>query len=101
MKELLSDEIQQYHLVHYFGNLYTIINFVHNESIVNRKFYTDIIRSQLSPYELLLLFYYGLSGKGKEELYPLVNSYSLLKNIDKMLLLDPRHENNYSDSAYL
>ena len=82
-----------------FGNLYTIINFVHNESIVDKKFYTDIIRSQLSPYELVLLFYYGLSGKSKEGFYPLVNSYSLLKDLNKSLLFDPDHDEIYSDSV--
>ena len=84
---------------YYFGNLYTIINFVHNESIVDKKFYTDIIRSQLSPHELVLLFYHGLNEKSKEGFYPLVNSYSLLKDLNKSLLFDPDHDEIYSDSV--
>ena len=84
---------------HYFGNLYTIINFVHNESIVDKKFYTDIIRSQLSPHELVLLFYHCLNEKSTEGFYPLVNSYSLLKDLNKSFLLDPDHDEIYSDSV--
>ena len=83
-----------------FGNLYTIINFVDKSQFDDKKFYSDIIRSQLSAYELVLLFYHGINKKDKEKFHPLVNSYSLLKNLDKSLLLDPRHENNYSDNAY-
>ena len=88
-----------YQINHYFGNLYTIINFVHNESIVDKKFYTDIIRSQLSPHELVLLFYHGLNEKSTEGFYPLVNSYSLLKDLNKSLLFDPNHDEIYSDSV--
>ena len=86
---------------HYFGNLYTIINCVDKSQFDDKRFYTDIIRSQLSPYELVLLFYYGLSEKGKEKFYPFVNTYSLLKNLNKDLLLDLAHNKKYSDSAYL
>ena len=76
----------QHQIDHYFGNLYTIINFVDKSQFDDKKFYSDIIRSQLSPYELVLLFYYGLSEKSKEGFYPLVNSYSLLKNLDKSFI---------------
>lgn len=94
---------------HYFRNLYRIIKLVdqtefysHSEleidpngktrnellaySLPNnntRYKYTSIIRSQLSDYELLWLFYNGLSKNGNEKFKPLIEKYSILKNLPK------------------
>lgn len=94
---------------HYFRNLYRIIKLVneyefhtHDEldCIVNpekyidrikyplanfntRYKYTSIVRAQLSDFELLWLFYNGLSQNGVELFKPLIEEYSLLKNIPK------------------
>jgi len=67
-------------LGHYYKNLYQIVRFVDNANISNKSNYTDIIRAQLSTNELLMLCIYCLSN-GKEEFKPLVEKYSLLKDI--------------------
>jgi len=73
-------EKRQSILGHYFTNLYQIVKFVDNANIKNKKEYTNILRAQLSRYELLLLYFNCLSKYG-EKFKPLVEDYSLLKNI--------------------
>lgn len=72
---------KQSFLGHYFRNLYHIVKFVDNSTIKNKKEYTNILRAQLSRYELLLLYFNCLSRYGKEKFKPLIEKYSLLKNI--------------------
>lgn len=74
-------EKRQSMLGHYFRNLYHIVKFVDNANIKNKKEYTNILRAQLSKYELLLLYFNCLSRNGSEKFKPLVEKYSLLKNI--------------------
>ena len=53
----------------------------------NSKYeYTKILRATLSRYELVLLFYNGLSLFGKDKLKPLIEKYSMLNNINEDLL---------------
>jgi hypothetical protein len=67
-------------LGHYFRNLYHIVKFVNNSNISNKREYTNILRAQLSVQELLLLHFNCLSQYGTK-FKPLVEEYSLLKNI--------------------
>jgi hypothetical protein len=68
---------------HYFRNLYHIIKYVHESRVSKKKkkFYTHLVRAQLSSHELLLLFYNCLSPLGNEKFKPLVERYSLLENM--------------------
>ncbi|MCD8418536.1 putative phage abortive infection protein [Tenacibaculum finnmarkense genomovar finnmarkense] len=74
---------------HYFRNLYRMVKLVDNSTFssnenedFNKKYeYTSIIRSQLSDYELLWLFYNCLSSNGIEKFKKLIEKYSLLKNV--------------------
>lgn len=74
---------------HYFRHLYTIIKFVDNAEVLSddKKYeYTSMVRATLSRYELIWLFYNGISSVGKEKFKPLIEKYSLLKNIREDLL---------------
>jgi hypothetical protein len=68
-------------LSHYFRNLYHIFKFVDTSSIKDKKFYTALVRAQLSSNELLLLIYNCLSPNGLEKFKPIIERYSLLKNV--------------------
>jgi hypothetical protein len=68
-------------LEQYFRNLYHIVNFVDMANISNKKDYINILRAQLSTEETLLLFFNCLSRFGNTKFKPLVEKYSLLKNI--------------------
>lgn len=72
---------RQRHLAHYFRHIYTMIKFINESSIENKKFYTNIIRAQLSNSELGLLFYNCLSAYGLKKFKPLVEKYSLFNNL--------------------
>lgn len=83
-----------YLLNQYFLNLHNIIKFVDKSSLTeeDKKFYTNIVRTQLSDSELILLFYNCLClDEAQEKFLPLVKQYKLLKHLDKTLLKDPAH----------
>lgn len=87
-------------LSHYFRTLYHIIKFVDQSDIVNKKQYASILRAQLSSYEQILLFYNCLHSNGREKFKPLIEKYSLLKNIDKDLIINKNHLDEYQSNAY-
>ena len=87
-------------LGHYFRNLYHIIKLVKYSDIVDKLKYTNLVRAQLSSYELLLLFYNCLSTNGKEKFKPLIEEFHLLKNMPKKELIYPQDIEQYSNSAY-
>lgn len=111
---------------HYFRNLYRIIKFVDTTEFISkseleidsnkiteadikkyndcnfliRYSYTSMIRAQLSDYELLWLFYNCLSENGVEFFKPLVEKYTLLKNMPKDKLSNIIWADEYDDSAF-
>lgn len=87
-------------LDHYFRQLYRLIKMVNdnnNLSIHEKYQYTSIVRSTLSQYELILLFYNGLSNKGVTKFKTLIEDYALLKNIRPELLAKPEDQHHYSE----
>jgi hypothetical protein len=90
---------------HYFRNLYHIVRFVHETEFLTasqKRLYTRLVRAQLSSYELVLLFYNCLAvGLGKEDFKPLVEEYSLLKNLPLSLLFDAQHKELFWPTAYV
>lgn len=93
-------EKHQSNLSHYFRTIYTIIKFVEDNKPENPKYYTNLIRAQLSTYEHLLLFYNCFSDYGEEKFKPLIIKYSLLDNMPTDELLNPEHKSFYPPEAY-
>jgi hypothetical protein len=88
---------------HYFRLLYRILKFVKTSPLIT-KFedeyeYTSILRATLSRYELVWLYYNGLTY-GKNKLKPLIERYAMLKNLRKDLLVDGVNCEEYAESAY-
>ena len=77
---------------HYFRLLYRIMKFVDTSSSIidaeTRHQYMAMLRGQLSRYELIWLYYNGLSNNGFEKLKPLIEKYAMLKNIRQELIVD-------------
>ncbi|MCU1717700.1 putative phage abortive infection protein [Pseudomonas sp. 5P_3.1_Bac2] len=72
----------------YFRTLYNIIKLIDaNFPIEQGRVYSNLLRAQLSRYELLLLLYNCLSSYG-DKLAPLVIKYSLLKHIETNQLVE-------------
>jgi hypothetical protein len=96
----------QHHIGHYFRNLFTIVSFIDSTKSVDPKAmddpkqFTNIVRAQLSSYELALLFYNCLAAWGREKFKPLVEKYALLENMDSSLLREARHKQLYEPSAF-
>jgi len=93
---------------HYLRHLYNIVKFVDNSTYPfhHKIIYLNLLRAQLSSYELLLLFYNCLSDDGNRRLKPLVEKYSILEAIpfddliSKKLDLEHEHESLYDEKAY-
>ena len=83
-------------LGHYFRNLYHTLKLIKEESIIeNKKRYSNLLRAQLSSYELGLLFYNCLGEYGNEKFYPLIEDFDFLKNLDRDLILNKDHFKEY------
>ena len=89
---------------HYFRLLYRILKFVHESPQIStfddEYQYTSMLRAVLSRYELVWLYYNGLSDYGVEKLKPLIERYAMLKNLRDDLLADGVDVGNYAESAY-
>lgn len=81
---------------HYFRHLYTILKFINKYDVPEEEKrimtdedlygYAKILRATLSRYELVWLFYNGLSLYGNRKLKPLIEKYCMLKNLREDLL---------------
>lgn len=85
---------------HYFRNLYHMIKFISESDIEGKKQYTNFVRAQLSSAELALLFYNCISLDEASKFKPLIEEYSLLKNVDKSLIFNEEHFVEYNERAF-
>lgn len=99
--EAYNESVWRTYLDHYFRHFYTILRFINETSafdyneqgnrdeeyeFTQKYHYATILRATLSRYELVLLFYNGLSIFGQEHLKPLLEKYSMLNNLNESLL---------------
>ena len=87
-------------LGHYFRLLYNIIKLVKQTDGVQKRFYTNLVRAQLSSAELKLIFYNCLSDWGREKFKPLVEEFSLLKTMPNDSLPADDLLHRYSPEAF-
>lgn len=86
-------------LDHYFRHLYRVIKYIDESKVINneQKYeYTSIVRSGLSQYELILLFYNCLSKHGKDKFKPLIENYALFNNLRTELLAKQEEQALYA-----
>lgn len=78
---------------HYFRFLYRILKFIQTSPLVTsfeeEYEYTCMLRAMLSRYELVWLYYNGLTY-GKDKLKPLIERYAMLNNLREDLLADKK-----------
>ncbi|MCM1142514.1 MAG: putative phage abortive infection protein, partial [Muribaculum sp.] len=91
---------------HYFRHLYRIFKFVAESPLIvkeeDRYEYASMARGQLSRYELIWLYYNGLSSYGRDKFKPLIERFAILKNLrDEMLVQDLKFEISYDARAFL
>ena len=88
---------------HYFRHLYHIYKFVDTSDLIEdseRYNYACIIRSQLSDYELVMMFYNCLTSNGRAKFKPLIEKYSVFNNIRFELLAKANDKEEYAQEAY-
>lgn len=93
-------KIHEREVGHYFRTLYNLIKFIDSTEGIDRHFYTNIVRAQLSSDEVTLLMYNCISEVGHEKFKPLVERYSLLKGLTELSLSETFVENVYSSKAF-
>lgn len=86
---------------HYFRNLYQIFLIIDESAkSINKYKYAKIVRAQLSSIELTLLFYNCLTTNGNQKFKPLIEKYSVLKQINKTLLWNTADTVAYKKTAF-
>lgn len=115
IKRIVNQEIENYNKYrklisrfdHYFRHLYRIFKYIDESDLIDEKEryeYASIVRSQLSDYELVMLFYNCLAQKdnGKEEnkFKPLIEKYAIFNNLREDLLAKEDHYKLYKDGVY-
>lgn len=94
---------------HYFRNLYRLLKTINeyifdseneiNNYLIQYK-YTSIVRSQLSDYELLWLYYNCLSSNGFHDFKPLIEKYTILKNVPLREIPNPESIDWYLETSF-
>ena len=96
---------------HYFRHLYRIFKYIKESELIDDKKdnddvdderyrYSCIVRSQLSDYELVMLFYNCISINGKDKFKPLIEDFAVFNNIRYELLVDSDDHKFYKKSAF-
>lgn len=97
------DKYYQHNLGSYHRNLYFILRMINVNEVISqdeKNFYVILIRAQLSRYELLILFYNGLSEYGYKDFKPLLEKYGIFKHLKKDDLVTPQDYDLYDKRAY-
>ncbi|MDF1668451.1 MAG: putative phage abortive infection protein [Roseovarius sp.] len=83
---------------HYFRFLYNFYRYI-DESGHTKKHHVKVLRSYISDYELLLLFYNGQTVAG-QNFCKYFEKYAVFDNLPCAKLMKPEHLTNYSTKAY-
>lgn len=110
IKNILNKRIDFYSQIkettlfdHYFRHLYRIFKYIKESDLIaeEEKYeYSCIVRSQLSDYELVMLFYNCISVNGKDKFKPLIEGFAVFNNIRSELLVDSDDRRFYEKSAF-
>lgn len=83
----------------YYRSLYNLFRFVSSARHADKKWLGSVVRSLVSDYELVILFYNCLSERGgKFKLF--ANEFAIFDNLDIGLLLDPLHALELDRAAF-
>lgn len=83
----------------YFRSLYSVFRFVYSCDHKDRAQFGLVVRSLLSDYELVVLFYNSLSERG-EKFKKYIYEFALFDNLEEDLLVRPDDINFFSFQAY-
>ncbi|WP_261840970.1 putative phage abortive infection protein [Aliamphritea ceti] len=79
------------YLSFYFRFLYNIYKLIDSTDGIDKKFYSNLIRAQISDQEMVILFYNCFTSQGKRfRKYAI--KYSIFDNLDENSLFAPEHK---------
>ncbi|SHM93641.1 Putative phage abortive infection protein [Chryseobacterium carnipullorum] len=101
IRSLIRDhfDLHKNQLSHYYRTLFSIISLIDSSPIVNKNIYINILTSQLSRTELMLLLYYGIYSDNESHLN-FIEKYSLLKDLDRSKLVYPSMTGAYTNQGW-
>lgn len=79
-------------ITNYMRLLYNLMKLIYRSGIdeEDQKFYSNIVRAQLSQAELVVIYYNCLAEWGRHKFKPIIEEYSLFKHLDPSdLVLGP------------
>lgn len=89
---------------HYFRHLYHIFKYIAESPLIrddDRQEYASMVRAQLSRYELIWLYYNGISEYGRDKFKPIIETFALLHNLrTDMLAHDINKFCSYASEAF-
>ncbi|MEZ9187629.1 putative phage abortive infection protein, partial [Vibrio splendidus] len=85
-------------LAHYFRFLYNIFKFIDESNIENKKFYSRLVRAQLSDQELILIYYNSFGPYGKKFQH-YIETFQLMDNLQKSYVIHESHMTLISDKV--
>lgn len=97
--DCFNESKQGRQLDHYFRQINSILQYIDDcdwMTYKNKEKYASILHSTFSAYELVWIYYYGLSPNGRETIKPLLEKYSMLRGVP-MNLLSLRKEDNFTE----
>mgnify|MGYP006425692757 CR=1 FL=1 len=89
---------QRIHFEHNFRSITTILKYINTSELPDKKEKVKILSSQLSEYEILLFFYYGLSDKCDSKLKKIIIDLEFFSYLPVSELLNDDHINEYNAS---
>lgn len=104
---LMSNEYKNYfqsraqNLSHYYRYIYNMFKIIYESDLSSddKKKYANILRAQLSNYELLMLFYNANFVHGRK-FKKYMNSYAILDNLPAEKLINKKHVAFYDKKAW-
>lgn len=109
-ESLYSDDINGHYLKfhklyghmvgHYFRNIYQILKYIDSSTVEDKKFYSNLLRAQLSDYELGLLFYNCLSDLGNEKFKPLIEEFEFFEHLHQLEGIEASEVSQYKKEAF-
>jgi hypothetical protein len=83
----------------YYRSLYSVFRLIENSNHSGAAKFGLLVRSLISDYELVMIFYNCLTPQGSK-FTKYVYSFALFDNLDETLLLDQDHINFFTFEAY-
>ena len=84
----------------YFNNFYLILLFIDKSEVEDKAFYANLLKAQLSSYELVHIFFYGIGKSRKHKFGWLMERYKFFNTLHLDLVIRHEYLNFYEQVAY-